>query len=65
MLQETHEYVGKNMLIEIMWSNVTYVIEYNFIFINRSLWNNGAHQRAKTVIKLQSFYILCDNKMKQ
>ena len=48
MLQETHEYVGKNMLIEIMWSNVTYVIQYNFIFINRSLRNNGAHQRANT-----------------
>ena len=48
MLQETHEYVGKNMWIEIMWSNVTYVIEYNYIFINRSLRNKGAHQRAKT-----------------
>ena len=65
MLQETHGYVGKNMLIEIMWSNVTYVIEYNFIFINSSLRNNGAHQRAKTVIKLQCVHILCDNKMKQ
>ena len=48
MLQETHEYVGKNMWIEIMWSNVTYVIEYNFRFINRSRRNNGAHHRAMT-----------------
>ena len=62
MLQETHEYVGKNMWIEIMWSNVTCVIESIFIFINRSLWDNGAHQRAKTVIKLQCIHIPCDNK---
>ena len=46
MLQETHEYVGKNMWIEINWSNITYVIEYNFIFINRSLGNDGAHHRT-------------------
>ena len=65
MLGETHEYVGKNMWIEIMWSNVTYVIKYDFIFINRSLRNNGAHQRVKTVVKFQCVHIPCDNKMKQ
>ena len=30
MLQETHEYVHKKIWIEIMWSNATNVIEYNF-----------------------------------
>ena len=48
MLQKTYELVGKNTWIEIMWSNVTYVIEYNLRFIIRSLRNIGAHHRTMT-----------------